>query len=107
MAYQVTINPFTGQLQLVTRANVGSVSGIPPTTINAIATWADTTGTTIQNSETYVQASGAIEAQGFITNRQVTGTVTVNGTESWIAPGLQLEPGAVIILNPGAELIII
>src|SRR5271165_2797220 len=102
------INPIYGTLDLVgTAATGGSVTGIPPTTIDAIARWADTTGTTIQNSPgTIVQDSGAIEAQGFITNRTITGTVTVNNGESWIAPSLTIAAGGVIVLNSNAELIL-
>ncbi len=106
MAYK--FNPFTGTLDYYQSASAGGVVGIAPTNIGAITRWADTTATTIENSPgTNVQDSGAIEAQGFITNRQVNGTVTVGATESWISPGLQLQPGAVIVMNPGAELIVI
>src|SRR4249920_1770556 len=102
MAYK--FNPFTGTLDFYTASN-GNVAGIPPTDINAITRWADTSGTTIKNSPgTNIQDSGAIEAQMFITNRKVDGTVTVNATETAIVPGLQLQPGSVIILQPGAEL---
>lgn len=101
-------NPITAQLDLVNTANAGSVTGVPPTTVNAIARWADTTGTTIQNSpNTYVQDSGAIEAQGFITKRSVTGTVTVNGGESWIAPSIELSLTGAIVIADDAELIIV
>jgi hypothetical protein len=85
----------------------GSVSGVPPTTIGAIAVWENTTGTLIGNSLTNVQPSGAIEAQGFITRNIVNGTVTVNANESWIAPSLALASGGTIILLPGSELIIV
>jgi len=86
----------------------GTVTGIPPTTIDAIARWADTTGTTIKNSPgTVVQDSGAIEAQGFLTRNIVNGVVTVNTNESWIAPSLSLAPGSMIVLMPDSELIIV
>lgn len=108
MAFKFNIT--TGQLDLVgsTGSGSGNVTGIPPTDINAIARWDNTTGTIIKNSPgTFVQDSGAIEAQGFITTRLVTGTVTVNAGESWIAPALTISPGSTIILDPDAELIII
>jgi hypothetical protein len=86
----------------------GNVTGIPPTTIDAIARWDDTVGQTIKNSPgTLIQDSGAIEAQGFITNRQVSGTVTVNATESWITSAVEMQPGSVIIIEPGGQLILI
>jgi hypothetical protein len=108
MAYKVVLNPFDGSLQLVnSSSSSGGVTGIAPTTVGAIATWDDTTATTIQNTQTNVQASGAIEAQGYITNRTVTATVTVNTGKTWISPSLILAPGSLVILNPDAELIII
>ena len=103
-------NPITGQLDLVnaTGSTTGNVTGIPPTDLNAIARWADLTGTTIENSPgTFVQDSGAIEAQGFITNRNVPTTVTVHTGQSWIAPSLVIASGGVIILESDAQLIII
>lgn len=101
-------NVFTGTLDLVNSpGGGGDVTGIAPTTLGAIATWADTTATTIQNTNTNIQPSGAIEAQGYITNRNITGTVTVDSNESWIAPALTLEPGSNVIIEAGGELIII
>jgi hypothetical protein len=100
-------NVFTGTLDLINNTGTGDVTGIAPTTSGAIATWVDTNATTIQNTNTNVQASGAIEAQGYITNRNISGTVTVNGNESWIAPALTLEPGSNVVIEPGGELIII
>lgn len=102
MAYK--FNPFTGTLDYYTSAS-GNVTGIAPTNIGAITRWADTTATTIENSPgTNVQDSGAIEAQGFITQSNVAGIVTVNAGEVWEAPGLNIEPGGGIILLPGSAL---
>lgn len=102
-------NPITGNLDLVNdTSSSGNVTGFPPTTPQAIVRWVDTAGTQIENSPgTLVQDSGAIEAQGFITTRTVTGLVTVNTGESWIAPALTVAPGGMITLSPDAELIII
>jgi len=107
MGYKFNI--FTGTLDIAgtSGGGTGNVTGVPPTTITAIARWADTTGTTIENSLATIQDSGAIESQGFITNRNIFGTVTVNATESWIAPALTIEPGGNIIIYPGGELILI
>jgi hypothetical protein len=85
----------------------GDVIGIPPTTINAIATWANGSATLIQNSLATVLSAGDVHAQGFITNRIVNGTITVNATETWIAPALTLNPGSNIIIQPGGELLLI
>lgn len=106
MAYK--FNPFSGTLDYYQPANPSDVTGIAPTNIGAITRWADTTATTIENSPgTNVQDSGAVEAQGFITQSNVTGIVTVNPGEAWIAPGLNLEAGAGIILLPGSSLILV
>jgi len=91
-----------------TGSGSGNVTGIPPTTIDSIARWADTTGTSIKNSpDTLVQDSGAIEAQGFITMRSVTGIVTVNPGESWIAPEMEITLTGAIQIEPDGEMIII
>jgi hypothetical protein len=103
-----TFNVFTGTLDYYqSQSGTAGVFGVPPTTIGAIASWANTTGSLIQNTLTNVQASGAIEAQAFITKNIVNGTVTVNANESWIAPSLSIAPGAMIILLPDSELIIV
>jgi hypothetical protein len=111
MAYKIILNPFNGRLELAVSTSgggSGTVTGIPPTNIGAIARWADTTGTTIENSpDTNVQDSGAIEAQGFISERNVNGTVTVNTDETWIAPGLTMQPGSNIIIAAGGQLLIL
>lgn len=102
-------NPLTGQLDLVNASSSGSgnVTGIPPTDVNAIARWDDTTGTTIKNSKTQVQDCGAIESQGFITRRSITDLVVIPPGESWIAPSLELELSGSIELEPDGELIIV
>jgi hypothetical protein len=105
MAFRFNI--FTGTLDIVGSSSSGGVNGIAPTAINHIATWVDTTASTIQNSLALVQPGGAIEAQGYISQRTVSGVVTVNTGESWIAPSLTIAPGGLIVLNPDAELIII
>jgi hypothetical protein len=100
-------NVFTSNLDYYNNSGTGDVIGIPPTTAGAIATWVDTSATTIQNTLTNVQSSGAIEAQGYLTNRNVSGTVTVNDNESWIAPALTLQPGSNVTIYPGGEIIIL
>lgn len=86
----------------------GNVSGVPPTDIDAIARWDDTTGTTIKNSAgTLVQDGGAIQASGFITNRIVTTLISVPSNYSWIAPELQLELSGSIEIESDGELIIL
>lgn len=101
MAYK--LNPFTGNLDYYVAAS-GNVTGIPPTTIGAIATWADTGGMIIQNTLTLVQASGAIQAQAFIEDRQISGTVNVPTNYTWIADALEMQPGSIITMNPGSKI---
>ena len=89
------INPFTGQFDLVGTTSggggSGNVTGIPPTDINAIVRWATTDGSVIENSPfTYVQDSGAIQAQGFVFDRQILNDITVpdqRGEDAGGAPG--------------------
>jgi hypothetical protein len=104
------LNPITGLLDLVnaTSSGTGNVTGIPPTTVGAIAQWADTTGTTIQNSPgTFVQAGGAIQANAFMTQRNITTDMFVPSGYSWIAPELELEPTGSIELEADGELVIL
>lgn len=101
-------NPFTGTLDYFQAGSALGVTGVPPTNVGAIARWANTGATVIANSpNTNVQDSGAIEAQGFLTQSNVSGIVTVNPGEAWIAPGLNLEAGGGIILLPGSSLILV
>ena len=86
----------------------GNVTGIPPTTVGAIARWEDTSGTTIENSPgTLVQDGGAIEASGFITNRSITTLIHIPTEYSMIAPELEIELTGSIEIEPDGELIII
>lgn len=103
------INPITGNLDLVGSAGGGSgnVIGETPTTVNAIARWDDISGTSIKDSSTVIQDSGAIQAQGYITRRAVTGLVVIPSGTSWIAPSLELELTGSIELELDAELIIV
>lgn len=85
----------------------GNVTGIPPTTIGAIAVWDNTTATLLINSLTNVQASGAIEAQAFISVRDITGLVTVNPDETWIAPNIELSSGGSIVIASNATIVMV
>jgi hypothetical protein len=90
-----------------TGSGTGDITGPASSTDNAVVRWDGTTGKIIQNSNAILEDSGAMHAQGFITNRNVNGTMTVGPTESWISPSLEMQPGAVIVLAAGAQLIII
>lgn len=90
-----------------TGTGTGNVSGIAPTTVGAIATWDNTLASVIQNTQTNIQPSGAIEAQAYITRRSVTGTVTVNSDETWIAPSIELSPSGSIVIASDGDIIIV
>jgi hypothetical protein len=101
-------NIFTGTLDITgSSSSSGTVTGIPPTTITAIARWADTTGTTIENSLALIQDGGAIQASGFLTNRSVTTLISIPSEFSMIAPELELELTGEIDIEADGELIII
>ena len=104
------LNVFSGNLDYYQSGGGGSgnVTGESPTTVNSITRWDNTTGTLIKNSPgTIVQDSGAIEAQGFITNRNIAGTIVINPGETWLAPSLNIQPGSVIVLNADSQLIVV
>lgn len=84
------------------------VNGVPPTDIDAIARWNDTTGTTIKNSPgTLVQDGGAIQSNGFITQKNITTLISIPTGYSMIAPELEIELSGSIEINADASLIII
>jgi hypothetical protein len=101
-------NPLTGNLDLVGSSSSGSgVTRVGPTTDKAITRWLGTSADTIQDSKTKVQDGGAIEAQGFITRRNITDTVRVDPGNSWITPSIQLELTGAIELELDGEVIIV
>lgn len=100
-------NPVTGLLDLVGNAGSGNVTGISPTDVNAIARWDDTTGTTIKNSETYVQDGGGIEAQGFITRKLITDSITIHSDEAMVTSGFSIELTGELIIEADGELVVV
>lgn len=102
-------NLFTGTLDITSSSGSGSgnVTGEPPTDINAIARWDSTDGTLIKNSPgTFVQDSGAINAQAFVFDRQIINDVIVPDHYSVIATDIEILTGS-IILQGDAELVLI
>ena len=86
----------------------GDVVGPPSSTNQAIAVWDGTTGQLLEDGPgTEVQPSGAIVAQGFITNQDVTGLVVVGSDQAWVAPSLNLTLTGAIDLSGGGQLIIV
>lgn len=85
----------------------GDVSGPGSSTDKAIVRFNGTTGKIIQNSKTLLQDGGAIEAQGFITKRNITDLVSVKAEESWITPNIELEPTGSIEVEADGEIIVV
>jgi hypothetical protein len=86
----------------------GDVVGPSSSTNQAIAVWDGTTGQLLKDGPgTEVQPSGAIVGQGFITDTNVIGTVTVGANQTWVAPGLNIESGGSIDLTGGGFLLIV
>lgn len=108
MAYRTILNPYTGELQLVSTGSTGSgnVTGLPPTTVTAIARWASTDGTQIENSLALVQDGGAIQAQGFVFNRQILNDVYVPNHHTIISTDVELVSGD-ITLSGDAQLLLV
>lgn len=90
-----------------TSSGSGNVTGIPPTTIDSIARWANTTGTEIQNSPgTLVQDSGAIQMQAALQDRQILADVTVPSHYTMVQTDVYLISGD-IILDGDATLLLL
>lgn len=89
-----------------TGAGTGNVSGIAPTTVGAIATWDNTTASLIQNTLTYVQASGAIEAQAFLADRQILNDIVIPTHYTMVQTDVYLISGD-IILDGDATLLLL
>lgn len=98
-------SPFTGTLDYYQSGSSSGVTGVAPTTPGAIAAWVDTGATVIQNTNTLVQAGGAIQAQGFLSDRQINGTVNVPTNYTWITDSLEMQPGSIVTMNPGSKII--
>jgi hypothetical protein len=101
------LNVFTGTFDIVNRPDGIGVTRSGPTGDRNIAIWAGNSVDAIQDSKALIQPSGVIEAQGFITNRNLTESVNVKSGYTWIAPSLNVSPGVTISLEPDAQLIII
>lgn len=91
----------------LTASGSGDVSGPSSSTDKAIARFNGVTGKLIENSKTVLQDGGAIEAQGFITRRNVTDNVSVKSDESWITPNIELEPTGSIEVEADGEIIVV
>jgi hypothetical protein len=84
----------------------GNVTGVPPTNVNDIAVWGDTTGTTIKDSLAIVQTGGAVQSQGFVFDRQIINDITVPDHYTIINSDLELISGD-IYLDGDSQLILL
>jgi hypothetical protein len=84
----------------------GNVVGPPSSTTGAIAAYEDTTGQLLENTNTEVQASGAIVGQLFIVKQDITGAVVIGQDQSSVAPALNLTLTGSIDLTGGGSLLI-
>lgn len=102
------LNVFSGTLDLVGSSGGGAsgVTRVGSTNDKRIVRWRGDDMDTIENTQAYIQDSGAIVAQGYITNRQVSGAVDVPANHTWIADTLEMQPGAIVTMNPGSRIII-
>lgn len=101
-------NIFTGTLDIVNASGSGggNVTGLPPTNIRDIAIWADTTGTTIEDSLAQVQVGGAVQAQAFVFDRQILNDVIVPDHYSVINSDIEMLSGD-LYLDGDAQLILL
>lgn len=84
------------------------VTGVPPTDIDAIARWNDTTGTSIKNSpNTAVQDGGGIQAMGFIGAKEIIAAVVIPDKSYMIATGLTVMITGSISIGSDSELVLI
>jgi hypothetical protein len=104
-------NATTGLLYVenafLTAGGAGDVVGPSSSTDRSIAVWDGTTGQLLEDGPgTHVQPSGAVTAQLFITNTEVTGTVVIGANQVSIAPGLNIESTGSIDLSGGGQLLV-
>ena len=101
-------NPLTAQLDLVgDSASGGDVFGPSSSTDNAIARYDGTTGKLIQNSKSFVQDGGAVEAIAYISNTTIDDLISVDNNKVMISSAIDVVPGGVINLGAGSKLIIL
>jgi hypothetical protein len=101
-------NVFTGTLDLVSQPKEGQEVGGPvSSTDKAIVRWNGTGGDLLQDSKTYVQDSGAIEAQAFITRRKITDQVVIGSDKAMITDGISIETDGELVIEADGELVIV
>lgn len=101
------LNPLTGRLDVVNSAS-GFVVGPSTATDKAIARYDGTTGKLIQDSPgTRVQDSGAIVAQGHITDKLIIGEVVIGSDQCMITSGFSIELTGELVIEADGELVVL
>ena len=101
-------NPITGTLDLVNASGTGSgVTRVGSTVDKSISRWSGNDSDTIQGSKTLVQDGGGIEAQGFITNRLITDTITIGSDQVMVSSGFSIELTGELVIEADGELVIV
>ena len=102
------LNVFTGTLDIVGKAGSGNgVTRVGPTNDRRITIWAGNSSDTIQNSKASVQEGGAVVAQGHITNKLVTDTVTIQSDHVMLTSGFSIEPTGELVIEADGELVVV
>lgn len=97
-------NPLTASLDLVSS---GFVKNNGTSTDKAITRFDGTTGKIIQNSKAQVQDGGAVESQGFVTNKIVTDSISIGNNEVMLTTAFSLETNGEIIIESDGELVLV
>jgi hypothetical protein len=103
-------NPITSTLDLVGVSSGGSGSGVQnlgTSDDNAIARFDGVTGQFIQNSKAKIQDGGAVVAQGQITNKIITDTVTIDSNHVMVTSGFSIEIGGELVIEADGELAVV
>lgn len=97
-------NPFIGNLDFY--KNSTGITGPLTSTDKAITRWNGITGDVVQDSKAIVQDGGAIEAQGFLTNRSIDELIQIRTNYTMLASNVEINDGEIIIEQDGELLII-
>lgn len=85
-------------MPIIGQTGATGVTATQPVTDNAITRWDGNDGRKIQNSPgTLVQDGGAIQAQGFLTNRVIDELVTIPTNYTMVAANVDIEDGEIVI----------
>lgn len=93
-------------MPIIGQTGSGGITTTPPVTDNALVRWDGTDGRKIQNGISIEQDGGAIQSQGFLTNRVVNELISIPGNYTMLAANVEIEDGAINIEADGELLIL-